>query len=342
MLGDVGDRVTDQGGGDRSQRRCPHCGSEHLETPLAAVWHLPLNHTGFTYRRCCNCAFMFSDPLPSPGEVKYIYENLYGYSGFAKRRVFKRLQAEERWRLVRRSVGSVIRKGRLLEIGAGHGHFLDVARRAGWEVTGVEVSREAVRDAKAWYQGVEVHCGTVEEADLAPASFDLVALWHTLEHLLDPVGVLRRASRLLKRGGMLIVGVPNPISLGQRMRGKKWVWCQAPYIHIWHFPAPVLMEILTGLRLTTVEVRTEDTYDAQLLFDVLGVPLQKGLRGASLLGQLLKIKPEALDSTITVAEEVLRLVLYAAEKYPLRLLFNGISRKGLGSELVVFARTVDS
>lgn len=342
MPGDVGGRVTDRGGGGRSQTRCPHCGSERLETPLAAVWHLPLNHTGFTYKRCCNCALMFSDPVPSPRELKYVYETLYGYSGFAKRRVFKRLQAEERWRLVRRSVGSLIRKGRLLEIGAGHGHFLDVARRAGWGVMGVEVSREAVRDAKAWYQDVEIHCGTLEEADLPPASFDLIALWHTLEHLPDPVDVLRRASCLLKRGGLLVVGVPNPGSLGQRMRGKKWVWCQAPYIHIWHFPAAVLKEILTGLRLTTVEVRTEDTYDAQFLFDVLGAPLQKGLRAASLLGQLLKIKPEVLDSTITMAEEVLRLVLYAAEKYPLRPLFDGISRKGVGSELVVFARTVDS
>lgn len=101
---------------------------------------------------------------------------------------------------------------RLLDIGAGRGAFLDVARKAGWEVTAVELSASNsayIREAYA----VPVFTGVMEDAGFPADQFDAVTMWDVIEHLKSPTTTLREVHRILKPGGLLVAYTPNHDSL---------------------------------------------------------------------------------------------------------------------------------
>jgi len=98
---------------------------------------------------------------------------------------------------------------RLLDIGAGIGTFVAMARdRLGWKVAGTEVSSSAITIARERYD-LDLLEGQVEELHLAPASFDMVTLWHVLEHVPSPAKTLAICHRLLAPRGWLAIAVPN-------------------------------------------------------------------------------------------------------------------------------------
>ena len=98
--------------------------------------------------------------------------------------------------------------GKLLDVGCAAGFFLDRARLAGWEVTGIEVSRDTAEIARERY-GLEVQTGRLESAVLEAGSFDCVTMWDVIEHVPDPAGSLARARDLLVAGGLLAIVTPN-------------------------------------------------------------------------------------------------------------------------------------
>jgi 2-polyprenyl-3-methyl-5-hydroxy-6-metoxy-1,4-benzoquinol methylase len=105
---------------------------------------------------------------------------------------------------------------RLLDVGTGDGRFLQACREAGYDVTGTEVS--ATGAAYAQRQGFDVRMGQVTELDLPAESFNVVTLWHVLEHVPEPGVVLRKVHSLLRPGGVLAVAVPNEENFFVRRR----------------------------------------------------------------------------------------------------------------------------
>lgn len=100
----------------------------------------------------------------------------------------------------------------LLDIGSAKGVFMDVARKSGWQVTGVEPSVSDSDYARNTF-GVSVFTGTLEEANFPPVSFNLVTMWDVVEHLRNPAETLREVYRVLRPGGLLLVYTPNHNSL---------------------------------------------------------------------------------------------------------------------------------
>src|SRR5207253_8058958 len=92
--------------------------------------------------------------------------------------------------------------GRLLDFGCGNGSFLHRVRKQGWDATGLDVARLAVQGARN-ETSAGVLVGTLPHPELLPASFDVVTMWHALEHVHDPLAVLAEARRLLAPGGRL-------------------------------------------------------------------------------------------------------------------------------------------
>ena len=120
-------------------------------------------------------------------------------------------------------------KGRLLDIGAGTGDFLSVAKNNGWQTIGVEPSERAKSIAKI--KGVSF----VEETnELVNHSFDVISMWHVLEHVPDLDKQIKELKRLLKPTGTLIIAVPNFKSFDAKHYGKFWAAFDVP-IHFWHF-----------------------------------------------------------------------------------------------------------
>jgi len=121
------------------------------------------------------------------------------------------------------------KKGRILDIGAGTGEFLSVAKNDGWLTIGVEPSERAKAIAKN--KGVSF---VEETSELENHSFDVISMWHVLEHVPDLDKQIKELKRLLKPTGTLIVAVPNFKSFDAKHYGKFWAAFDVP-IHFWHF-----------------------------------------------------------------------------------------------------------
>ena len=120
-------------------------------------------------------------------------------------------------------------KGKILDIGAGTGEFLSVAKNDGWQTIGVEPSDRA--KAIALNKGVSFVGDTRE---LENNSFDVISMWHVLEHVPDLDRQIKELKRLLKPTGTLIIAVPNFKSFDAKHYEKFWAAYDVP-IHFWHF-----------------------------------------------------------------------------------------------------------
>jgi SAM-dependent methyltransferase len=132
-------------------------------------------------------------------------------------------------------------EGRLLDFGCGGGSFLARMHRQGWQVTGLDISTTAVQRVRGEL-GLRVFVGSLPHPELRPASFDVITMWHSLEHVHEPLEVLREAHRLLVPGGRLVIAVPNIDSLPFRWFGAAWYGLDLPR-HLTHF-APWTLQVM--------------------------------------------------------------------------------------------------
>jgi SAM-dependent methyltransferase len=157
--------------------------------------------------------------------------------------------------LIRRHV----KPGPLIEIGAGAGGFAAAAKDAGFDVTAIEMdarccdylSNELGVNAKQSDQPVDV-LGTLPMASA-------VAMWHVLEHVIDPGELLAAAAARLEPEGVMAIGVPNPRSLQFRLLGPRWAHLDAPR-HLCLIPADALIERLGELGLRPLLLTTADPF----------------------------------------------------------------------------------
>jgi SAM-dependent methyltransferase len=130
--------------------------------------------------------------------------------------------------------------GRLLDVGAYTGVFVEIAARHGWDAWGLEPSRWAVSVARE--QGLQMIEGTLESAALPEASYDVITLWDVIEHVTDPFAELRRAYRMLRPGGLLVLHTMDIDSRFARLMGARWPWLME--MHIYYFSRRTLTEML--------------------------------------------------------------------------------------------------
>lgn len=133
------------------------------------------------------------------------------------------------------------KNGKLLDIGCANGFFLDEARRDGWEVYGIEISRWAVNYAKEKLS-LNVIRGSLRTAGFSDNLFDAVIMLDVLEHLTDPRQTLIEARRILKRDGILYISTPNISSMISIILGGKW-WGINKF-HLFYFSKRTLEKML--------------------------------------------------------------------------------------------------
>lgn len=135
------------------------------------------------------------------------------------------------------------RGGRLLEIGS-DGQFLALAAARGWSVTGLQPD-VATCEAAAALHGVRLTTATLAEAHFPDASFDVVVMFHVLEHVASPKELCRECLRVLRPGGVLAVETPNVDTAWFRVLGARWR--QLIPDHYWFFSPATLRTLLEGL-----------------------------------------------------------------------------------------------
>jgi 2-polyprenyl-3-methyl-5-hydroxy-6-metoxy-1,4-benzoquinol methylase len=139
-------------------------------------------------------------------------------------------------------------KGKILDIGAGTGEFLYVAQQDGWQTTGVEPSDKAKQIAIN--KGVSF-AATI--AQLEDHSFDVITMWHVLEHVPDLDHQIKELKRLLKPSGSLIIAVPNFKSFDAQHYGKFWAAYDVP-IHFWHFSKTAIQKLFQKEQMELVKI----------------------------------------------------------------------------------------
>jgi SAM-dependent methyltransferase len=184
---------------------------------------------------CVECGTVQQPELPAGAQLHELYRDMRD-DAYLVEETGRRATAASLLDLIGRHVGS----GRLLDVGCGHGLLLDEARRRGFDVVGLELSRSAALHARETL-GLDVREVPLEEFD-SWNSFDVVVLADVIEHLEDPVGAVERCARLLRPGGALCVVTPDPSSLTARLAGSRW-WGYLP-AHTCLLPRATLRELL--------------------------------------------------------------------------------------------------
>lgn len=217
---------------------------------------------------CLDCSYRFVNPRPSQSEIAGSYSESDFYDGWIEAEAGRHRMWSKRLDLLK-SAGNHVR---LLDIGAGIGTFLHLARdRFGWDVVGTEVSTSAVRIAHEKY-GIELQLGRAEDLHLPPGSFDVITLWHVLEHVPSPAHTLELCRDLLLSGGLLAIGVPNDdearswlVRTKARLAGRRAVpryEALRPHeeVHLSHFTSRVLSQALAARGFKVELVTIDDQY----------------------------------------------------------------------------------
>lgn len=300
------------------------------------------------FLQCEVCGLVWSSPRPVPSDIGKVYETYFthvdGETKFRfnslreklKRSVYATVPGYERigsggiWSQLGKLATSISSfkeiallgsmclntggpKGRLLDIGCGNGDFLAMMREAGWDVFGVEPDPAAANFARETH-GISVRTGSLEEAKLPANTFDAVTLSHVIEHVYDPVELLRECRRVLTDHGKVVMVTPNVASLGHQIFKSSWVALDPPR-HLHLFNSTTLGTCCDKAGLIVTSVRTSSriapwTWAASKTIARKGTFVRKSdhTLGSRLQGLVFQLRQNKLQRTRADAGEELVLI----------------------------------
>ena len=234
---------------------CPLCGSLDAHSILDKK----IDGAGATVRfqlwRCAACGLVRTEPQLTPKELEpYYAEEYWGEGGIEA--------TDENWimRDQRHRTGFLQRfrsEGSVLDVGCGLGFFLLALDPRRWDRYGIEPMPVPYREAARALGSERVHNGDLMAARLPSAKFDAITFWDSLEHLPNPRAVLQEAARLLRPGGIVVVGLPNFGSYQARHFGEDSFGLSLPH-HLCHYTRETLTRLLEtcGFRVRVMEDRS--------------------------------------------------------------------------------------
>lgn len=237
---------------------CDVCGGRELHTVELTA----------RVMECAGCGYRFVNPRPSQAAIAAAYSDSHAYDHWLREERGRERMWRKRLDLVEQLAGG--RRDRLLDVGAGIGTFLALARDRGWQVAGTEVSRSAIALARERH-GLELAATQLEESELPGSSFEVVTLWHVLEHVPSPAVVLRTCHHLLAPGGLVVIAVPNDSGAMVVPRRAKRLLARRAFeryqpvrpgeeVHLSHFRPPVLRRLLLANGFDPGRVTVDDQY----------------------------------------------------------------------------------
>lgn len=177
-----------------------------LACPLCRGSEIAVTDAACRLFKCHSCELVFDNPRPTLEEIRSYYSRPGQYDGW----LAKEKERESLWRRRLAMVLQYASPGSLMDVGAGIGQFLALARPHFSSVIGTEISATAALIASDKF-GIEILTGTVDEIDFSGRLVQNLTMFHVLEHVPDPLALIRKAHSLLSPEGILFIAVPNEI-----------------------------------------------------------------------------------------------------------------------------------
>jgi len=248
---------------------CPVCGSAGI-SEVFKVKDNTVSQELFEIDHCRNCQVRFTQNAPSETSIGTYYksEDYISHTDTSKGlinriyRIVRNYSINQKKDLVEKSTG--LKKGNLLDVGSGTGHFAAAMQKAGWNVTGLEPD-----------EGARAVAGKEHSLDLFPSSelfslpekkFDAITLWHVLEHVHDLKKYIQTFKRLLTDNGKIFIAVPNYTSYDAERYREYWAAYDVPR-HLYHF-TPNAMKLLMkefDLKISEIKPMWFDSFYVSLL-----------------------------------------------------------------------------
>ena len=224
---------------------CPVCKSSHFKSYLNVVDYT-VSKKRFNIQQCKACDFLFTNPRPSENEIGYYYQSQEYIShhddakGFMSK-VYKTVRDHTIGEKIKMIDRLKPQKGDLLDIGCGTGNFVQACKESGWNITGVEPDQGARQVASDRTR--ESIFQNIFEPEIAHQKYDIITMWHVLEHvhLLDETIAWLKAH--LKPGGEILIAVPNPESHDAKKYGEFWAAYDVPR-HLYHFTEKTMKTLM--------------------------------------------------------------------------------------------------
>jgi len=228
--------------------RCIVCGQPGLALYEGLTDYLAGTPGSWRMARCADpsCGMLWLDPKPLAADLIKAYTSYYTH-GRARSRDLSRLwlsavnsACKHICRLL--ELGSALGRqrrelrtmfigeaspGRLLEVGSGSGRFLRRMHKAGWAVEGIDFDPVAAARVEKRF-GIPVAVGSLPELGYPEGKYDVVAMSQVIEHVPDPVELLKECRRVLRPGGRLVLSTPNARSVAHRVYGRHWRGLEPP------------------------------------------------------------------------------------------------------------------
>jgi SAM-dependent methyltransferase len=212
----------------------------------------------FTLRSCPSCRTLFLDPMPGNDEIAGFYPEDYWWNasrpGALKllESVYRRIALRDHVSFITRAAGNRANPS-ILDVGCGSATLLGLLKRRGFRVQGVDFSAQAAKIAAA-ENGVGVAVGSLESAHFHEGSFDIVTLFHVMEHVTNPRSVLAEVARVLKPDGVVVLQVPNIESWQFKMFGARWYGLDIPR-HVIDYSRNSMVRLLKDSGFTPERIR---------------------------------------------------------------------------------------
>ncbi len=245
---------------------CPVCSSPQ-STVFVTCKDYTVSGEAFSIVQCRDCNFKYTNPRPTEESsgVYYQSESYVSHSETKKGLVNKLYHIIRERALAGKLtlVNSLHTKGKLLDVGCGTGDFLRVCKQDGWQVKGIEVDARA-RSKASVNSGSEIQPALLEAYE--NEKFDVITLWHVLEHIHQLHESIEKINVLLEKGGVVLIAVPNSDSWDAQNYKQYWAAYDVPR-HLYHFNQLTLAQLLAkhGLKIARTEPMKYDAFYISML-----------------------------------------------------------------------------
>ena len=249
-----------------NQVACPSCGAQSFSTYLTVKDHF-LSKEEFKLEHCDSCSLLFTNPRPALDHIGDYYKSEdYVSHSSTKKGLVNKVYNWVRSYTLKKKIGLLneLTAGKtLLDIGAGTGHFLSKAKENGYTVLGLEPDQDARKVALS-ENGIELKdLSLLHDLD---QSFDIVSMWHVLEHVYNLQTDLDKITSLVSQNGVLIIAVPNYTSFDAQYYKEYWAAYDVPR-HLYHFSPKSIIPLVEskGLKFEKMLPMKFDSYYVSML-----------------------------------------------------------------------------